>query len=42
MQGARESKDLDAKFISVFSDATPYLRIKSRVVSDLKKLFRFV
>ncbi len=42
MRGVRESKDLDAKFISVFSDATPHLRIKFRAASDLKKLFRFV
>ena len=42
MQAVRESKDLDAKFISVFSDVMPCLRIKSRATSDLKKLFRFV
>lgn len=42
MQGARESKDLDAKFTSAFSDVMPRLRIKSRVASDLKKLFCFV
>ena len=37
-----KSKDLDAKFISVFSDVMPCLRIKFCVASDLKKLFRFV
>ncbi len=34
MQAVRESKDLDAIFISVFSDATPHLRIKFRAASD--------
>ena len=34
LQAVRESKDLDAKFISAFSDATPHLRIKFRVASD--------
>ena len=42
LQAVHESKDLDAKFISVFSDVMPCLRIKSRAASDLKKLFRFV
>ncbi len=34
-----KSKDLDAKFISAFSDVMPHLRIKYRAVSDLKKAF---
>lgn len=42
MQGVRESKDLDAKFIRAFNDAMPHLCIKFRAASDLKKLFRFV
>lgn len=42
LQAVRESKDLDAKFISAFSDVMPRLRIKYCAASDLKKLFRFV
>ena len=34
MQAVRESKDLDAKFISAFSDVMPCLRIISRAASD--------
>lgn len=39
MQAVRESKDLDAKFIRAFNGIMPRLRIKSRVASDLKKVF---
>ena len=34
MQSVRESKDLNAKFISAFSNVMPCLRIKFRAASD--------